>query len=129
MIKVKPIAEKPKSSFTGSDFELKDEVVKAIRTILPDAKIETIITPAQIDSPTKIIDSTPIDEKKYCAFRGIIRKPSTGEPFQSSSEIHQNHSKFYTCLDVIFMERVSGRHGENCSFVGYLNPKKCCIKS
>jgi hypothetical protein len=85
--------------------------------------IETVSTPASIDH------STPTESPKAtCEFRGTVRNPSTGESFVASSEIHQNHSKYYTCLNVIFMERASGRHGENCAFVGHLSATKCCVK-
>jgi len=82
-----------------------------------------------VSIPPEMINSTPIESPKViCQLRGTIRKPSTGETFEASAEIHQNHSKFYTCFDVIFMERASGRHGENCAFVGHLSAKKCCVK-
>jgi len=124
-VPIKPIINKPiekakTSILSGNDFVLVKEEIK----LKPAAPIiETVSTPAEIT------DSTPIEfPKAICELRGTIRKPSTGEVFAASAEIHQNHSKYYTCLDVIFMERASGRHGENCAFVGHLSAKKCCVK-
>ena len=142
-VPIKPIINKPiekakTSTPSGNDFVLVKEEIK----LKPAAPIiETVSTPAEIINSTPTISTNPkvnvevvdiVDynpsPKTICELRGAIRKPSTGEVFAASAEIHQNHSKYYTCLDVIFMERASGRHGENCAFVGHLSAKKCCVK-
>ncbi len=70
------------------------------------------------------------EQDRDCTFRGIIKKgPLHGNvTFEASSELHQKHTRDFTCSDVIFMEQAAGRHIDHCPHVGFMTAKACCNK-
>jgi hypothetical protein len=116
MANIKPVInkpeEKPRTSFTGNDFE--SPAKEAEKEVIVDA-LEATLTPA-----------IPPDD---CTLRGLIPRNDAGSDFfQASAELHQRHSRAFTCLDVIIMEQVNGRHALGCAHVGYWTSKACkCV--
>lgn len=85
-----------------------------------------------IPEPAGAIINKPFEVKMEddCTFRGTIRKGAVhgNETFEASAELHQKHTRDFTCLDVLFMERSDGRHNLNCAHVGYWSSKACGCK-
>jgi len=106
----KPV-EKPKPNF-----ELKPEPGEALSSSFVGNEFE----PAQVSTPK-------LEPANDCLFRGTIRKGSQygNMTFEASAELHQKHSRDFTCLDVILMEHHSGRHNSLCPHVGYTTSKAC----
>ena len=68
--------------------------------------IKPLPVPKEIILPPK-----PKKIEDYCKIGGSVQ--------------HQNHSPAFKCSDAEFMEKVSGRHAENCAHVGYWSATKC----
>ena len=139
----KPIPVNPKPATTT--ITTLAEPVEKSKPVEPIIVLSNLPQPTQLDfsdelgfksKPALIINRSeskqikPIPPEKSfddCQFRGIIRKPN-GEEFAGSAQIHQKHSRSFSCLDVIFMEQNSGRHLFSCIHTGYLSATKCCVK-
>lgn len=65
-----------------------------------------------------------------CTFRGIVTKSSTNseDTFEASAELHQMHGRSFSCLDVLMMEKESGRHVAGCKHIGFISSKACGCK-
>ena len=104
--------------------------------VKPPAPKAIVITPKPVVIPEPVIAAPakapivvpkPVTPPKNCKFVGNVQKGSRfgNSIFEAKPQAHQEHTNDFTCLDVLAMEEISGRHIEGCPHVGYWTSKAC----
>ena len=105
----------------------KNEPVKGkdVPALKPEIKsLELKLEPAKFNPPGVLEPIKPLPTPKEII---LPPKPKVIETYckVGGDTQHQNHLPSFKCSDAEFMEKVSGRHAENCAHVGYWSATKC----